>query len=250
MTRARHFPGRALLWTLFAASLLGTLLWLSGGLPAPELAGFRDQALFWQRMHQGLHAWHLQQPVLAASVFLAVVVLARMLPIPTGFLLAFAGGLLFGPLFAAGLIAIGAGVSAVCIAVLGRWLFRAPIERRLGDRIRSLETGVQRDGFQCLLSARLIPILPATVVNLIPVLVPIPLVQVFLATVLGLLPMAYLTARLGAEAGSIHAAEGLVLPQGVVWTLTLFALLVLLPVPVRWWRTRRSRAFNRSGGCR
>lgn len=241
MTTMR-FRLRSVIGALAATGALVLGLLLLGGDRFPGLeADALPAADLWQQLHRGLQGWHAQQPVLAASVFLVVVVLARMLPVPTGFILAFAGGLLFGPVLAASLIAFGAGVSAVAVAVLGRWLFRSAIERRLGSYLRSLESDLQRDGFRCLLAARLIPVLPATVVNLLPVVLPIPLRQVFLATLFGLLPMAYLTARLGSDAGALDAAEGLALSSDALWSLSLFALLVLLPAPVRWWRARRLR---------
>ena len=179
--------------------------------------------------------WVQIWPLAAAVIYVLVVTVGKVTPFPGGFLLMFSGGFLFGPGLGAVLSALGSAFSAVMIAALGRWLFHDPIHRRWGARLASVTPGVTANGFHFILAARLFPLVPAWAVNIVPVIFPIPLNRVLVATFLGLLPLSFVVATLGHQVSSIAAAAEFALsdvltPQLLLALAALAALALLAPL--------------------
>ena len=186
----------------------------------------------------GLHGWASDSlatlllwvqiwPLAAAVIYVLVVAVGKVTPFP--------GGFLFGPGLGAVLSALGSAFSAVMIAALGRWLFHDPIHRRWGARLASVTPGVTANGFHFILAARLFPLVPAWAVNIVPVIFPIPLSRVLVATFLGLLPLSFVVATLGHQVSSIAAAAEFALsdvltPQLLLALAALAALALLAPL--------------------
>lgn len=186
-------------------------------------AGAQDTLL------HGVETW----PLAAAVFFVAVVAVGKVTPFPGGFLLMLSGGFLFGAAFGALLSATGSALSAVMIAAVGRWLFHAPIHRRWGDRLATIEPTVTANGFYFILAARLFPVVPAWLVNVVPVVFPIPLNRVLIATFLGLLPLSFVVGTLGEQLSSLAQLDAfdrfdVITPQ-VLLALAALAILALLP---------------------
>lgn len=215
---------------LLAFVLLAVLLaWLVPLGPALAwLEGAARQAAVWAR----------EQPVPAALGYVGLVAVGKLSPVPGGIALMLLGGLLFGTLLGGALAAVGAGGSALIVAVAGRRLFGDYAARRLGPKLEHIAEAMARDGFYYLLAMRLLPILPAWMVNLVPVAVPVPLAHVALATMLGILPVCLLVARVGAEVSALTRAHeavtaGLLLDPGVLLPLLGLSALSLVPVAMR-----------------
>jgi len=190
-----------------------------------------------------LTGWVEVWPVAAATAYVLVVTVGKVTPFPGGFLLMFTGGFLFGPELGAVLSAVGSAFSAVMIAALGRWLFLHPIHRLWGARLAAVTPAVTANGFHFILAARLFPLVPAWAVNVVPVIFPIPLNRVLLATFLGLLPLSFVVATLGHQVSNIAAAGEVALrdvltPQLLLALAALAALALLAPLL----RARRARS--------
>ncbi len=224
---------RLRLFLLVLAALALMLAWLVPLGPALAwLEGAARQAAVWSR----------QQPVPAALGYVGLVAVGKLSPVPGGIALMLLGGLLFGTLAGGALAAVGAGFSALIVAVLGRRLFGDYAARRLGPRLEHIAEAMAKDGFYYLLAMRLLPVLPAWMVNLVPVAVPVPLAQVALATTLGILPVCLLVARVGAEVSALTRAHeavtaGLLLDPAVLLPLLALSALSLAPVVAK--RVRR-----------
>ncbi len=200
------------------------------------------------RLGMGLdavNAWVAAAPVAGAVAYVAVVTVGKISPVPGGLVLLASGGVLFGGVAGAILGAIGSALSAVLVGTVGRRLFQQAIHRRWGARLAAVEGPVVEDGFTFILAARLVPVLPASLVNLVPVVFPVPLPAVFLATVIGVLPVSFIMASLGSHLSSLSDVESVadqtVLTPGLVLPLIGLALLALGPVVVKHVRRRRAR---------
>ncbi|MBK1673078.1 hypothetical protein CKO35_07110 [Ectothiorhodospira shaposhnikovii] len=180
-----------------------------------------------------LVAWAALHPVATAIGYVITVTFGKVTPFPGGFLLMLTGGFLFGGPLGAVLSATGSALSAVMVGAVGRQLFQAPIQRRWGHRLRRMEAKVNANAFNVILAARLFPLVPAWLINVLPVVFPIPLRHVLVATFLGLLPISFVVAGLGAELSTLAHAETLamsdILSPGLLLPLGILALLVLTP---------------------
>lgn len=208
-----------------------------------------DTAALWAwiaETHGIIESYAAAHPVPAALVFLAVATFGKVTPFPGGLLIMLVGGTLFGPVVGPLLAAAGAALCALLVGAAGRALIREAIHRRFGHRIAHLEDTMAREGFNWLLAARLLPVLPAWLVNLVPVVFPVALWKVFVATLAGLIPISFVVGGIGA--GLSDMAEARTVPAdilfapGVLGPLAALALLALAPVAVRRLRRRKTTA--------
>jgi uncharacterized membrane protein YdjX (TVP38/TMEM64 family) len=225
-----------LLWLFLLGCVLLVGAWAATAHHA-EILGFLSGS------QSSLIGWVEVWPVAAATIYVLVVTVGKVTPFPGGFLLMFTGGFLFGPELGAVLSAVGSAFSAVMIAALGRRLFHQPIHRFWGARLAPVTPAVTGNGFHFILAARLFPLVPAWVVNVVPVIFPIPLNRVLLATFLGLLPLSFVVATLGHQVSSIAAAGEVALrdvltPQLLLALAALAALALVAPLL----RARRARS--------
>ncbi len=223
--------------TLLLCALVGiSCIWLvvrHGAAASGVILGLSNDASLWVQHH----------PMLGGALFVVAATLGKITPLPGGLVLMLAGGLLFGPIVGPVLSALGAALSALLVAWLGRLLVHQTIAARFGPRLSHLEQVIREDGGHWLFAARLVPILPAWLVNLVPVLFPIPLRAVFLATLLGILPIAFIVGGVGSRLASLAEAETVpsevLFTPGVLVPLAALALLAVAPVVIK--RVRRKK---------
>lgn len=192
-------------------------------------------------MAQAAADWTTRNPVLGAVLYLAAGALGKVTPVPGGILLMLSAGFLFGPVAGPALAAIGAGLSALLVAAAGRSLFPGTVERLWGHRLIRYEQALARDGFFYLLALRLIPVIPAWLVNLAPIAVDIRYRVVFLATAIGVMPVSVIVGQLGDSLKDISnltsLAPGDIMTTRIVLLLSALAMMSLMPIAVRhYWR--------------
>ncbi len=105
--------------------------------------------------------------------------------------------------------------------------------------------GFRKDAFSYLLFLRLVPVFPFFIVNLAPAFLGVALPTYVLATLVGIIPGAFVFASVGAGFESVIAqggelsASGVLTPQ-VITALVGLAVLALIPVVVRRVRGRKA----------
>lgn len=220
-------------WVLTAAVAIGVVIlgvWVLVGLAGGEV----DVAAVLGTSA----AWIDANPLLAAAIFVASSAAVRLSPIPAGAMMTVTGGYVFGTVAGALLAAIGAAGAAVLVFVVGRPLLAGIVRRRLGHRLIAIEREVAAGAFNYLLALRILPVIPAWLVNLLPLAFPIPVRTVILATFLGLLPISLMFAGLGAGLAALGPTPEQTFTVALLrWELMvpLMALagLALLPVALR-----------------
>lgn len=189
-----------------------------------------------------LLAWIEANPIIGALVFVAFATFGKVTPVPGGAVILLSAGFLFGPIVGPLLGVLGGALAALLVAALGRRFLFERLASRFGHRLGGAERAVGEDGFWWLLSARLVPILPAWLVNLVPVLLPIRRRVVFSATAVGLVPIAFALGSVGDELTALARDDSLAdvrLSPRILVPLLGLALLSLVPIAIK---RRRRRA--------
>jgi len=212
-------------------------LWLLG--LDPRAVG----ALVWAAM-QAVAGWSQENVLVAAGAYLLATAATKIVPFTGGGAVLILGGFLFGAALGGVLAASGATLSALIVFLLGRRLLSDLILDRWGDRFARIEERILEYGFSYYLALRLLPMLPAWFVNLVPVIVPLRLRTVLVATFLGLLPLSFIMAGLGESLSDVTAREerlsvALRLDSGVILPLAALSLLALIPPALPWLFARR-----------
>lgn len=187
------------------------------------------------RHHAMLSAWVAANTLLAAILFVVAYALAVAFSLPIAIIITPVGGFLFGIWLGAILSVIGATVGSVAVFLAARSALHDLFHARAGAALARLEAGFRRDSFSYLLFLRLVPVFPFWLVNIVPALLGMRLWPYTLATLIGIIPAAFVYAGLGAGFGTlIERGEtpdlGLIFQWHILLPLLGLAILALVPV--------------------
>jgi len=151
-------------------------------------------------------AWAELHPRGAGALFVAAYTVAAVLAVP-GTLLTLAAGFVFGLGFGVALVSAGSVLGAIAAFLLGRFVARGWIVRRIADspRWRALDSAARHDAFKLVLLARLSPLLPYNMSNYAFGLTAVRLRDYALASWVGMLPATVLYVYIGSLAKNVAA---------------------------------------------
>ena len=222
---------RAGRWALLAVTGLAVALffWLDLGrwLTLGAIQAHRDALLAWTQGHYAA----------AVAVFILLYCAQTALSLPGATIFTLVGGFLFGTLPGALFVNLGATSGATLAFLAARYLFRDAVERRFGATLRPIQEGFARDGFNYLLTLRLIPIFPFFLVNLVSGLTRIGTGSYVLATAVGIVPASLVYCNAGRQLGGLNSLGDVASPR-VLGAFALLGLLALAPVVYRRWTHR------------
>ncbi|WP_407943122.1 TVP38/TMEM64 family protein [Methylobacterium oxalidis] len=194
--------GRAALrWLPLAILALASLAMLVSG--AYHLLSL-DRLLASRAWLQGfVEADRFRAVVVAGLVYVCAVVLS----VPASLVLTIICGFLFGIVTGALLAVASATTGAAIVFSIGRGPAGDLLRRVAGPRLSRLAEGFRRDAFGYIAFLRLLPIFPFWMTNLAPAACGVRLRTFVLATMLGLLPGAFVYAATGAAIEDVVAAH-------------------------------------------
>ena len=167
--------------------------------------------------------------LLMVILFIGVYIVQTAFSLPGAAILTLAGGFLFGVFFGTLYVNIGATAGATLAFFAARYLFRDSVEKRFGQKLESIQKGFAKNGFNYLITLRLIPLFPFFLVNLASGLTRLRLSTYVAATALGILPGSLIFCNAGKQLGNINSLGDIASP-GVLGAFILLGLLALVPV--------------------
>jgi pyruvate/2-oxoglutarate dehydrogenase complex dihydrolipoamide dehydrogenase (E3) component/uncharacterized membrane protein YdjX (TVP38/TMEM64 family) len=177
-----------------------------------------------------LQAWTQANLWLAALLFFAVYVLVTALSIPGAVVMTLAAGALFGLLLGTVLVSFASTIGATLAFLVARFLLRQPLRDRYGERLKTFDEGIERDGAFYLFTLRLVPLFPFFMINLLTGLTALRTWTYFWVSQLGMLPGTVVYVYAGTQLARIESPSD-VLSPGLVGA---FALIGLMPLLMRW----------------
>ena len=217
---------------LIVVALLVVVLWRSGLLAELSLEGLKAR--------QGmLQTWTAANPWLAAGGFFAVYVLVTGVSLPGATIMTLAAGALFGLVEGTILVSFASSIGATLAFLASRFVLRDGLRRKYGERLRTFDKGIARDGAYYLFTLRLVPVVPFFLVNLLAGLTALKTRLFYLVSQVGMLPGTIVYVYAGTQLARIETSND-VLSPGLIGA---FALLGLLPLIMRF--VTRSLAARR-----
>ena len=177
-----------------------------------------------------LAAWVAANPWQAAGIFFAAYVAVAALSIPGAAVMTLAAGALFGVVEGLVLVSFASTIGACLAFLAARFVLRDSLRERYGERLRKIDSGIERDGAFYLFTLRLVPVFPFFLINLLAGLTPLRLRTFYWVSQLGMLPGTLVYVYAGTQLARIES-PGDVLSPGLIGA---FALLGLLPLLMRW----------------
>jgi pyruvate/2-oxoglutarate dehydrogenase complex dihydrolipoamide dehydrogenase (E3) component/uncharacterized membrane protein YdjX (TVP38/TMEM64 family) len=181
-----------------------------------------------------LDALVAEHPVGAPFAFFALYVAMAALSIPGATVLTLVGGALFGVVLGTVLVSFASAVGATLAFLVARLLLGDWVQQRYGERLRTINAGIERDGALYLATLRLVFVFPFWLVNLLMGLTKIRTTTYYWVSQLAMLPATVVYVFAGSQLGSFRIGAGLVVA---------LAALALLPWAARafvnWLKARR-----------
>jgi uncharacterized membrane protein YdjX (TVP38/TMEM64 family) len=168
----------------------------------------------------------------AVILFILVYIAQTAFSVPGATIMTLAGGFLFGSLWAAFYVNIGATTGATLAFLSARYLFRDWVEERFGNRLAAFQEGFAQNAFHYLLTLRLIPLFPFFLVNLLSGLTRVNAGTYVAATALGIIPGSLAYTFAGRQLSTINSLAELGSPR-LLLAFTVLGLLFLTPVVYR-----------------
>jgi len=169
--------------------------------------------------------WRAERMLALALGFFAAYIVVTALSLPLAVWMTLAAGALFGFWGGFVLVSFASTIGATLAFLAARYFLRDWVRARLGDRARSVETGLARDGAFYLFTLRLIPVVPFFAVNLLMGLTPIRALTFYLVSQAGMLAGTAVYVNAGTQLARLDSLSGIASPA----LLASFALLGLFP---------------------
>ena len=172
--------------------------------------------------------------------FILIYTAQTALSLPGAAILTLAGGAIFGALMGTIWVNIGATTGALLAFLLARTLLRDWVLKRFGQRMLSLDKGLNENGLSYLLFLRLVPLFPFFLVNLACGVTGLSIKTYLIGTMIGILPGSFVYANAGASLASIESISQ-VASTRVLVSLALLGLFALIPAMYHRIESRRSK---------
>ncbi len=179
-----------------------------------------------KNQREALLSYRDAQPLLTAAAFFGVYVLVTSLSIPGATLLTIASGAIFGLLWGTVLVSFASTLGATCAFLSSRYLFHDALQKKYGSRLRTVNTGIAKDGAFYLFTLRVVPLFPFFVINLMMGLTPLRTWTYYWATQLGTLPATLIYVNAGTQLAQLNAPSDILSLE----LLGAFVLLGIFPL--------------------
>lgn len=146
--------------------------------------------------------------VLAALTYMGIYILVVVFSLPGGLIMTLTGGFLFGAALGATLAVLGATIGATMLFLVAKTSLGDFLLAKAGNTVKKLQAGFEANVWSYMFFLRLVPIFPFFLVNLAPAFLGVPLRVYVVATLLGMIPAAFIYALAGSGLGRVFEQGG------------------------------------------
>jgi pyruvate/2-oxoglutarate dehydrogenase complex dihydrolipoamide dehydrogenase (E3) component/uncharacterized membrane protein YdjX (TVP38/TMEM64 family) len=176
---------------------------------------------------EALQAYAALHPLQSASIFFGIYTAATALSIPGATILTLGAGAVFGLWRGLLIVSFASSLGATLAFLAARFLLRDFVARRFGDRLKTINQGMQRDGAFYLFTLRLVPLFPFFLINLLMGLTAIGTRTFYWVSQIGMLPGTAVYVNAGTQLAQLSSVRGILSP-GLLLSFTLLGIFPLL----------------------
>ena len=140
-----------------------------------------------------------------------------------------AGGALFGLVTGTVVVSFASTIGATIACIVSRYLLRDWVQNKFGERLTTINDGVEKEGAFYLFTLRLIPVFPFFVINLLMGLTRMRIFTFFWVSQVGMLAGTIVFVNAGKELAKIDSLKGILSPGLII----SFIILGLFPISVK-----------------
>ncbi|MGO2509558.1 MAG: FAD-dependent oxidoreductase, partial [Vibrio hibernica] len=177
------------------------------------------------RMDEFYH-WQRTSPFLVATVFFLIYIAVTALSLPGAAILTLAAGGLFGLTTGLFIVSFASTIGATLAFLVSRYILRDTIEKKFSKRLKSINSGIEKDGAFYLFTLRLVPVFPFFLINLLMGLTKIKTRTFYLVSQIGMFAGTVVFVNAGTQLAQLDSLKGIL----SVNLILSFALLGLFPL--------------------
>ncbi|HFD31984.1 MAG TPA: pyridine nucleotide-disulfide oxidoreductase [Gammaproteobacteria bacterium] len=169
-----------------------------------------------------------QQDKLTTIVtFMLVYIAVTALSLPGAAIMTIAAGVIFGVFEGSIIVSFASTIGATLAFLAARFVLRDSVQRKFGDKLKSIDEGMEREGKFYLFTLRLIPAFPFFMINLLMGITKIKTTEFFWVSQVGMLPGTIVYVNAGDQLASLDSLSGIMSP-GLIFSFALLGIFPLL----------------------
>ena len=173
-----------------------------------------------------MFAYYQTNPIMTITVYMLVYITATALSLPGATILTLAGGGVFGLWVGTLIVSFASTIGASSAFLAARFLFRDGIKDKFGERLKTIDEGIAKEGAFYLFTLRLVPIVPFFMINLLMGLTTIKTRTFYWVSQLGMLAGTVVYVNAGTQLAKLDSLAGILSPE----LLGSFVLLGVFPL--------------------
>lgn len=170
-----------------------------------------------------------EHSILVVAAYMLIYVLMAALSLPGAAVMTLLAGALFGRLVGTVAVSFASTIGATLACFVARFLLRNWVQGKVGEKLKPIDDGIEKEGAFYLFTMRLIPVFPFWLVNLTMGLTSIPLRTFYWVSQVGMLAGTFVYVNAGTELGKIESLSGIVNPTLII----SFVILGVFPLLVK-----------------
>jgi pyruvate/2-oxoglutarate dehydrogenase complex dihydrolipoamide dehydrogenase (E3) component/uncharacterized membrane protein YdjX (TVP38/TMEM64 family) len=205
--------------------IMGILLILVVSFLIFDLPSYLNLA-YLKTQHAHFQSYYAAHKAITLLAYFLLYVLVTAISFPGATILTLAGGALFGLGTGLLLVSFASTIGATLAFLAARTLLHDFVQNRFGDRLKTINEGVKREGGFYLFTLRLVPLFPFFVINLVMGLTPMRTLTYYWVSQLGMLPGTFLYVNAGTQLAGIESPSDIVSPE-IALSLALLGIFPL-----------------------
>jgi len=159
--------------------------------------------------------------------YMAAYILVAALSLPGAAVMTLAGGSVFGFWIGLAVVSFASSIGATLAFWAARFLFKDFVSRRFGNRLKSINERIEKDGAFYLFTLRLVPVFPFFMVNLAMGLTPMRTGTYYIVSQVGMLAGTAVYVNAGTHLAKLDSVSGILSP-GLVFSFVLLGIFPLI----------------------
>jgi uncharacterized membrane protein YdjX (TVP38/TMEM64 family) len=170
-----------------------------------------------------------EHSILVVAVYMLIYVVMAALSLPGAAIMTLLAGALFGRLIGTVAVSFASTIGATLACFVARFLLRDWVQEKVGEKLKPINDGIEKEGAFYLFTMRLIPAFPFWLVNLAMGLTNLPLRTFYWVSQVGMLAGTFVYVNAGTELAKIESLSGILNPTLII----SFVILGVFPLLVK-----------------
>jgi uncharacterized membrane protein YdjX (TVP38/TMEM64 family) len=184
--------------------------------------------------------YYEENKVLVIGGYILIYIVMAALSLPGAAVMTLLGGALFGRLVGTVTVSFASTIGATLACFVARFLLRDWVQGKVGDKLRPINEGIEKEGAFYLFTLRLIPAFPFWLINLAMGLTKMPLRTFYWVSQIGMLAGTFVYVNAGTELAKIDSLKGILNPTLIISFVVLGLFPLIVKKAMALYKTRRS----------